>query len=52
MVISEELLIQHGAILKSYFHNEVIFSEGDRSKYYYQIQDGTVKISNIFDDGK
>lgn len=52
MVIPEELLFQHGAVLKNYSENEIIFSEGFRSKYYYQIQDGTVKINNIFDDGK
>ncbi|WES98247.1 Crp/Fnr family transcriptional regulator [Chryseobacterium arthrosphaerae] len=52
MVIPEELLLQHGAVVKSYSENENIFSEGSCSKYYYQIHDGIVKICNTFDDGK
>ncbi|KFE97566.1 hypothetical protein IX39_20055 [Chryseobacterium formosense] len=52
MIIPEELLFQHGAVVKNYSESEIIFSEGHSSKYYYQIQEGTVKISNIFGDGK
>lgn len=52
MIIPEDLLFQHGALLKSYSESELIFSEGSTSKYYYQLQEGTVKICNIFDDGK
>ncbi|MGI9649949.1 Crp/Fnr family transcriptional regulator [Chryseobacterium arthrosphaerae] len=52
MIIAEELLFQQGAVIKNYRESEIIFSEGSTSKYYYQIQEGTVKISNIFDDGK
>lgn len=32
--------------------NLKLFSVKAVSKYYYQIQEGTVKIRNIFDDGK
>ena len=52
MILPEELLFQHGAVIKNYSESEIIFSEGHSSKYYYQIQEGTVKISNLFDDGK
>ncbi len=52
MIIDEELLLRHGAVLKSYNENDVIFREGSLAKYYYQIQEGIVKISNTFDDGK
>lgn len=52
MIINEDLLLGHGAILKSYLENEMIFKEGSEAKYYYQIQEGIVKICNTFDDGK
>lgn len=52
MIINDEILLRHEAVLKSYDENEMIFKEGCQAKYYYQIQKGTVKISNIFDDGK
>lgn len=52
MIIPEDILFQHGAVIKNYSKYEIIFSEGHSSKYYYQIQEGTVKISNLFDDGK
>ncbi|UOE37490.1 Crp/Fnr family transcriptional regulator [Chryseobacterium oryzae] len=52
MIINDELLFKHGAILKSYDENDIIFKEGIQAKYYYQIQVGTVKICNTFDDGK
>lgn len=52
MVISEELLFQYGAFIKHYAKNETIFNEGNFSKNYYQIHEGTVKISNKFDDGR
>lgn len=52
MIIPEDILFQHGAVIKNYSESEIIFSEGHSSKYYYQIQEGTVKISNIFADGK
>lgn len=52
MVISEDILFQNGAVVNSYNAKEIIFSEGNYSKCYYQIQDGTVKISTNFDNGK
>lgn len=52
MVISEDILFEHGALVRSYSENEFIFSEGSSAKNYLQIQDGTIKISNTFDDGK
>lgn len=52
MVISEDILFEHGAEVKSYSENEIIFSEGSLTKKYFQIQEGIVKINNTFDDGK
>ncbi|MFL9833652.1 Crp/Fnr family transcriptional regulator [Chryseobacterium terrae] len=52
MIISDELLFQCGAFTKSYAENEIIFGEGSPAKYFYQIQKGTIKLCNIFDNGK
>jgi len=52
MVISEDILFEHGAVVRSYSKNEIIFSEDTLAKNYFQIQKGTVKINNTFDNGK
>ncbi|WP_262152754.1 Crp/Fnr family transcriptional regulator [Chryseobacterium foetidum] len=52
MVISEDILFENGAEVRSYSENEIIFSEGTLTKKYFQILEETVKINNTFDDGK
>lgn len=52
MVICEDLLFSHGAITYSYNSDEYIFQEGTLSKFYFQIQEGTVKINNFHENGK
>lgn len=52
MVIKEEILHSVGAIARHYQPSEVIFSEGDIPKYYYQIVSGEAKLNNYTDDGK
>jgi CRP-like cAMP-binding protein len=52
MVINEELLFSSGGELMNYNTNEVIFSEGDSPRYYFQIATGTVKINNYHEDGR
>ncbi|WP_294303128.1 Crp/Fnr family transcriptional regulator [uncultured Chryseobacterium sp.] len=52
MVISEEILLEHGAILQDFAQEEFIFREGGFSQYYFQIRAGVVKINNFFEDGK
>lgn len=52
MVINEELLFASGGDLIHYNTNEVIFSEGDSPRYYFQISKGTVKINNYHEDGR
>lgn len=52
MIIPEDILFQYGAVIRNFVENEIIFREGSCAKQYYQVQEGTVKISSIFDDGK
>lgn len=37
---------------KNYAKNQLIFEEGETSKYYYQILEGDVKVFNLNEDGK
>lgn len=51
-VIDENLLLQFGARSKSYPRGTIIFKEGDGARYYWQVQDGEVKMNNFNDEGK
>ncbi len=51
-MIDTELLLAFDAHLKTYEKNELIFSENETARYYYQIMDGMVKMNNFNDDGK
>lgn len=51
-MITEELLITHGATVKDYHAGDIIFHEGDPPLYYYQIGSGKVKLNNYSEDGK
>ncbi|SIQ82503.1 cAMP-binding domain of CRP or a regulatory subunit of cAMP-dependent protein kinases [Chryseobacterium sp. RU37D] len=52
MIIKEEILHSVGASIRHYKSSEIIFSEGDPPKYYYQIIRGEAKLNNYTDDGK
>ncbi len=52
MVISEDILLEHGATVQHFLSNEYVFIEGSASKYYYQIQKGIIKLNNISEEGK
>lgn len=52
MVIDERILLSKGAISEDYNIADLIFTEGDVLKYYYQILEGTVKLNNYTDNGK
>lgn len=52
MIISEEILFKHGAVLQDFAQDEFIFKEEGRSRYYFQIRSGVVKLNNFFEDGK
>ncbi|MGB0975227.1 MAG: Crp/Fnr family transcriptional regulator [Flavobacteriaceae bacterium] len=51
-MISEELLITYGSILKQYRKDDVIFEKNNTAKFFYQIHTGTVKMYNRSEDGK
>ncbi len=52
MVISEEILLEHGGIVQDFALDDFIFKEGGSAQYYFQIRAGVVKINNFFEDGK
>lgn len=52
MIISEEILFEHGAVLHNFMQDEFIFKEGGVSQHYFQISTGVVKLNNFFEDGK
>jgi CRP-like cAMP-binding protein len=52
IMVTEGLLIGYGAKKGSFSKGEIILSEGDTSRYFYQIISGGVKMNNFNDDGK
>lgn len=52
MIIPENILLKYGAKLKLFKADDLIFNEGEYARYYFQIQLGIVKLSNVFEDGK
>lgn len=51
-MIDTKLLLTFGARIKEYEKNELIFSENDSARYYFQIMSGMIKMNNFNDDGK
>jgi CRP-like cAMP-binding protein len=52
MIFDKSLLYKHGATLETYASNQLIFSESETPKYYFQIEDGIVELNNYTLDGK
>ncbi len=52
MMIDIDLLLTLGAVYKKVGQGEMIFMEGTRCNFYYQLVSGKVRWSNINDDGK
>ena len=52
MIIPENILFKHGAKIKHFKSDDLIFKEGDYARYYFQIGSGLVKLNNVFEDGK
>lgn len=52
MQIDLDLLFSWGAIAKEYKKNEVIFSEGEKANFYYQVIEGSIRMFNSNDEGK
>lgn len=51
-MIPEKLLMDSGAQNKTFEKDELIFSEGQKAFYYYQLISGEVKMNNFHEDGK
>ncbi len=52
MNVNMDLLITWGGVSKRYDKGDIIFYEGEQSRFYYQIIEGKVKMFNINDEGK
>ncbi|MFC3158115.1 hypothetical protein SAMN05443633_104441 [Chryseobacterium arachidis] len=52
MIIPEEMLFNYGAELQKCTVDEFIFEENNVCRNYYQIQEGIIKLNNIFENGK
>lgn len=50
--IDTNLLISWGATYKKYKKGEYIFYEGDEALFYYQVESGELRMSNMNDSGK
>lgn len=51
-MIDEQILVTYGADIVEYSKEEMIFSEGQYAKNYFQIMSGEVKMNNFNDEGK
>lgn len=51
-IIDERILLECGATLKKYSKDTIIFQEGEKAKYYWQIKSGEVKMNNFNDEAK
>lgn len=51
-MIPTKLLIDFNAELKEFQKEDIIFSENNSARNYYQIKSGIVKMNNYNDDGK
>lgn len=51
-MIPKELLLSYNAQYKTYKKGEIIFSENETAHYYFQIDNGAVKMNNYNEDGK
>lgn len=52
MLIDINILLASGAVYKKVAAKEIIFTEGDKGHYYYQLITGLVRWVNIDDEGK
>ena len=51
-MIPENLLINYNAKLKPFSKGAILFAEDDDARYYWQVQQGEVKMNNFNDEGK
>jgi CRP-like cAMP-binding protein len=51
-VIDEDILLAWGATFHKLEKGQVIFPEGNKALYYYQVSEGRIKMCNCNEDGK
>ena len=51
-MIDTNLLIEYGAIIRSYKKGSLIIGEGNRARFFFQVYSGEVKMYNTGDDGQ
>ncbi len=52
IMIPEQLLINYGAIVKTYAKDALILEKNNSAKFFYQIKSGSIKMHTISEDGK
>lgn len=51
-MLDYELLIQAGAVVRTYAKGELILKEGNKARFYFQLVTGEVKMVNTGDNGQ
>ncbi len=51
-MISEKLLEEFGGQKRALSKNEILFNEGNRALYYWQVAEGSIRMFNFSEDGQ
>lgn len=51
-MIETELLEAYGAEIAEFENGDIVFREGDKARFYHQVEAGEVKMSNLNEEGK
>lgn len=51
-MIAEDVLLAYGATFRKYKKGQCIFFEGNTPLFFYQVSEGSVRMVNIFNNGK
>jgi len=51
-MISEDLLLEYGAVERKLSRGERLFQIGSTPRYYYQVKSGQLKMNNFNDEGR
>ena len=51
-MIPVEILENYKALVKTFSKDSIVFNEGEKAEYYYQIIEGDIKMFNLTEDGK
>lgn len=51
-MIKEDVLLAYGGTFRKYKKGQCIFFEGDTPVFFYQVSEGSVRMVNVFNNGK